>query len=307
MTNIAVVMSTYNGVDFLIPQLESIFSQRDVYPHLFVRDDASQDGTVQLIRNFARSTKYSISVMESGVEGNLGPYGSWDLLLREVPKTFDFYAIADQDDIWLESKLSSSVAALSECEGPAVSTCGTTAIGASGKIIKEYTFNGRPTTLESLFVRFSIPGHTIVFNKVLFEMLGRYNLEKISNSFSLEPRILTTCLSCGGVWNRDSSSYVLWRRQTGHNVTVSGHSVAKRIENEWARFCSKDSITPWAEAILSTFPNEITDESREFLETVVSAKSKFRSRINLVRSPKFTSGIPACDLIARFRVLLPRW
>ena len=46
MKKVVVVMSTYNGGERIVKQLDSIFLQKDVDIECFVRDDGSTDTTV---------------------------------------------------------------------------------------------------------------------------------------------------------------------------------------------------------------------------------------------------------------------
>lgn len=98
---VAVVMSTYNGEKYLAEQLDSIFSQTGVDVSLFVRDDGSTDGTHAILAEYAE--KHGNMTVE--LAQNVGVGNSFMNALYDVPDTFDYYAFADQDDIWLENKL----------------------------------------------------------------------------------------------------------------------------------------------------------------------------------------------------------
>lgn len=50
--SVAVLMSTYNGEKYLREQLDSILSQKDVDVHIYIRDDGSTDGTIDIIREY---------------------------------------------------------------------------------------------------------------------------------------------------------------------------------------------------------------------------------------------------------------
>lgn len=50
---ITILMSTYNGVDYLSEQLDSILAQSVKDWHLVVRDDGSVDGTWELLQQYA--------------------------------------------------------------------------------------------------------------------------------------------------------------------------------------------------------------------------------------------------------------
>lgn len=99
---IAILLSTYNGEKFLEQQLNSILNQDFLNWQLFIRDDMSTDNTVQIIRNF--TTRYeNIQYLESDV--NIGAAMSFMSLVANAEA--DYYLFCDQDDIWLENKLTS--------------------------------------------------------------------------------------------------------------------------------------------------------------------------------------------------------
>ena len=53
MYTVQVLLSTYNGETYLKEQLDSILNQKNVAVKLFVRDDGSSDGTVDILRAYA--------------------------------------------------------------------------------------------------------------------------------------------------------------------------------------------------------------------------------------------------------------
>ncbi|MDE7278178.1 MAG: glycosyltransferase, partial [Oscillospiraceae bacterium] len=94
-------MSTYNGEKFLRQQLESVLNQQGVVVELHIRDDGSQDSTVNILNEF--SYEHSNISYYSG-EKNLGPCGSFFELMC-VEHDADFYALSDQDDVCDKDKL----------------------------------------------------------------------------------------------------------------------------------------------------------------------------------------------------------
>jgi len=52
---ISVLLSTYNGAKYIKEQLESVIKQTVTPFEIVIQDDCSQDETVQIIREMARS------------------------------------------------------------------------------------------------------------------------------------------------------------------------------------------------------------------------------------------------------------
>lgn len=110
---IAILLSTYNGEKFIESQLISLINQKNKDWHLYIRDDGSYDGTVEIIKSY--STKYPelISFVRDSL-GNLGSAASFMTLLNIVEA--DYYMFSDQDDFWLDHKIQISLDKLIELE-----------------------------------------------------------------------------------------------------------------------------------------------------------------------------------------------
>ena len=96
-------MSVYNGEKYLSEQIESILNQNGVDIHLFVRDDGSSDGSKDKLGAYFDNS--NISILESTT--NLGYKNSFLKCLEYAieDNDFDYFAFADQDDVWLEDKM----------------------------------------------------------------------------------------------------------------------------------------------------------------------------------------------------------
>ena len=79
---IAVLLAAYNGIDWVEEQVESILSQRDVIPILFISVDLSVDGTDDWVRNKINDTR-SIIMLPYG-ESFGSAAGNFFRLIRDV-------------------------------------------------------------------------------------------------------------------------------------------------------------------------------------------------------------------------------
>lgn len=99
---INILMSTYNGAEFISAQLDSICSQSYSKWQLYVRDDGSTDNTRQIVEQYA-STDSRIHLLPDD-HLRLGAMQSFEQLLSlcgDAP----YLAFADQDDVWNTDKL----------------------------------------------------------------------------------------------------------------------------------------------------------------------------------------------------------
>ena len=110
-----IVMSTYNGGQYLRRQLDSVLGQTVSDFTLLIRDDGSSDDTLAVINS------YDDPRIQLTTGKNLGPSGSFFALLDEArQKGADYVFFCDQDDIWLADKLERLLAEIRPIPGPAL-------------------------------------------------------------------------------------------------------------------------------------------------------------------------------------------
>lgn len=98
---VCVVMATYAGSLYIEQQLRSIFEQTHPPDKIVVRDDASSDGTVLLVKELSVDAPCPVEIIE-GVK-NLGYGANFAAALRRAYA--DVYFFADQDDVWSPDKI----------------------------------------------------------------------------------------------------------------------------------------------------------------------------------------------------------
>jgi len=102
------MLSSYNGQKYIREQLDSLYRQKNVDIHILVRDDGSSDRTIEILKEYQRN----YGKMTIKEEVNLGPAMSFHTLMAYASSEFqayDYYAFCDQDDVWLDEKLSSAI------------------------------------------------------------------------------------------------------------------------------------------------------------------------------------------------------
>ena len=110
---VAILLSTYNGEQFLADQLDSLLRQTIADWLLYWRDDGSSDGTVEMMHRFMAGPGAGRCRSVLDMPGRLGATGSFMALLRvAMAEGAGTVAFADQDDVWLPEKLALAVAAL---------------------------------------------------------------------------------------------------------------------------------------------------------------------------------------------------
>lgn len=113
MTSIDILLATYNGAEYLPELLESLDQQSLQDWRLIVRDDGSTDETVRIIKTWADGRERPVRIIDDG-RGPLGACGNFDALLEHSQAPY--FALCDQDDVWLPTKLADLLARLQKVE-----------------------------------------------------------------------------------------------------------------------------------------------------------------------------------------------
>jgi len=97
----SVALCTYNGATHIRHQLTSIVGQSVLPNELIVNDDRSSDGTVDIVREVARSAPFNVRITVH--ESNLGSTLNFADAIRQC--SGDVIFLADQDDEWHPQKI----------------------------------------------------------------------------------------------------------------------------------------------------------------------------------------------------------
>lgn len=97
---VTVLMATYNGAMHINEQIDSVLSQTYKNIELVIADDGSSDDTVEIIRSYAQG---HANVKVHFNHERLGFLKNFEQLLQNAQG--QYFALADQDDIWESNKI----------------------------------------------------------------------------------------------------------------------------------------------------------------------------------------------------------
>ena len=207
---VIVLMSTYNGEKYLKEQIESILSQ-SVPVEIVVRDDGSTDSTQQILDEYSKKGKLT---WYSG--NNLGPGKSFFSLVQDAPFA-DYYAFADQDDVWCNTKVESGIIKLTQLPAnvPSLYCSAFTPVDSSLlPIVCKEEQKTKPLTLGNALLENIAPGCTYIFNRKAIEAFRKYKMDYITiHDWDLY-RIV---MALGGNVVYDDEPHILYR-QHGNNA-----------------------------------------------------------------------------------------
>lgn len=106
---ISVCMATYNGEKYILEQLNSILSQLGNNDEVIISDDSSSDNTLELIKSI---NDKRIKLFAHNHYRN--PVYNFQHALRQA--SGDVIFLSDQDDIWMENKVSVVMKALEKVD-----------------------------------------------------------------------------------------------------------------------------------------------------------------------------------------------
>ncbi len=161
---VEVLLSTYDGEDYLHTLLGSIFSQTLQPQRILIRDDGSIDSTWNIISAYSVADKVPITKHKGD---NLGPTQSFSTLLKLSDANCDFFAFCDQDDYWESNKLAQAVELLSveDQSQPLLYCSRLRLVDENLRFIGLSTTPKKKLSLENALVENVVTGCTMVINR----------------------------------------------------------------------------------------------------------------------------------------------
>ena len=310
---ITVLLATYNGEKYLREQLDSIYAQdADINIKVFVSDDGSSDGTLDILKEYKGKYGLEYSVRDKNEKRAVNPKldkelqsGAWSnfmRLIRLAPES-DYYAFSDQDDVWLSNKISTAVEQISnhsdivlgydsrggsyEKEKPVVYYCNPITVDEDLKeIYRERVDTKDPvkylhyTDLYSTVVHNKCQGCACVMNKALMDKLKMVSPDTF---IMFDWFTVTACLALGGTAIFDKRAFFLYR-QHGTNVMGDKRAFISMLGIRAKYFFNKPDHRRqyMCKNVLKTYGKEIPRMNRLILKEVVQYRKDFSHKLALL-------------------------
>lgn len=113
MKNVQILMAVYNGEHYLPAQIDSILGQTYPSLRLLVRDNASTDGTWDILQGYAARHPDRVTVLPRNTT-NIGALGNFAAVFAAAEEGYVMFA--DADDVWLPDKVQAVMDRMSELE-----------------------------------------------------------------------------------------------------------------------------------------------------------------------------------------------
>lgn len=281
MKNVTVIMSTYNGSKYIEAQLDSIFRQKGVKVLCYIRDDGSTDDTLQVLKNYA-STSGELIIVEGE---NIGWERSFLLALKDAPQA-DYYAFADQDDIWFEDKLISGIKML-EKEGPknkpCMYHCNKISVTEDLKsLAHQVRRTPRPLNRQNAMIQEYAQGCSIIMNEYARQLVTKYiPLEKIAHDFWCG----LLCYLFGEVIYDNKPRF--YHISHGNNASGEGHIIGS-WKGRFKKFFGGGAVyySPYDDLLVG-YKERLTKQDIQFIECLKMYKCSLLKKTLLILSPYF--------------------
>lgn len=165
-----VLLAAYNGMKWIAEQVDSILSQRGVSVTLLISVDISTDGTDEWVTALAARDP-RVSALPYGEKFG-GAARNFFRLVKDAPfSDFDYFALADQDDVWNPDKLSRAVDVVNAQRVDGYSG-NVKAFWPDGK--EKLIVKSQPQVSYDFLFEAAGPGCTYVFTRPLFVELQKH-------------------------------------------------------------------------------------------------------------------------------------
>lgn len=301
-SHLCVLMAIRNGQPYLTAQIESVTAQHHSDWSLLVSDDGSTDGSPKVVRSFAHAQPGRIRLITGPQTG----YGdNFRALILSAGKA-GFYALADQDDVWLPERLTRSIALLqAHGDTPAIALAQRSLVDQNLSAPRpEKPLHDRLEFRNALFESVT-PGNTLLINAPAFDIL-RKAMSRIQHVSSHDWFIYQIATGAGFTFLYDDQPTVLYRQHDRN--TVGAKAGLRQLMWRSIRFSNSNYLAllnkAWQNLALNS--DLLTPENRTLLDTALALPSM----THLARWRAFRkSGFYRAQILDHFLleyVLIPR-
>lgn len=278
---VAILMATYNGEGFLRKQLDSIMCQSHQNWVLHVSDDGSSDSTLDIVREYAEKLPQGRVHIHEGPR--MGFAQNFLSLVRRREVIGDFYAFCDQDDIWLEDKISRALSMV-KVGGGYLYCSRTFLINEVGCSIGLSPLFQLPPSFCNALVQSIAGANTMLFDSRIRELLAQ--VPQDARVISHDWLAYMLAAGCGAVVEYDSQPSLMYRQHQqnliGTNTTISGRVARffRMLEGDYRGWNSSNL------SILKHFEASLTPDSQMVLQrfSIARASAGAKGLILLRRS-----------------------
>ncbi|MDE6946676.1 MAG: glycosyltransferase family 2 protein [Anaeroplasmataceae bacterium] len=280
---IAVIMSSYNGEKFIEEQINSILGQTNVEVGLYIRDDGSSDGTLDILKKYSQNSNIHLVQFEN--DTNLGVCYSFlktlQYAIEQEPNT-EYFSFADQDDVWLPQKLEKAIEKIKSYKNDyVVYYSNKTFVNKTLELINKEKIKFYDDFFEA-YCSSLASGCTMVFNK----KMAKLSLTPLpQNAEFHDSWIYRLNKYVHGKIVFDKNSYILYR-QHGNNVCGSATCIVQEKNFKKNVELYKSAKTTWRQSLfdeMELYHGELAcKDAQKYIYLMKNYKKKFSLKLNLL-------------------------
>jgi len=254
-------MATRNGAAFLDEQLASIAAQTYPDVDLWVSDDGSTDQTIAILGHWAtRWTKGRMRILRGPGEGRAENFRS---LIINPDIRADYFAFADQHDLWEPDKIAASVRWIEQnaFAVPSVFCSRSATIGQGGAVAGSSQESSRDPDFRNALVESIATGDTMLYNRMAHDLLAQSCRKAEFHSHGWWLYLIVT--GAGGVVHHDPRPLVRetqfgddtgWQAWISHGLSLLGSRFAGPSDlNMQALIRNRDLLSEEAQEICDLY------------------------------------------------------
>ena len=281
---IVVLLSAYNGEQYIEKQIGSILGQSDIKSlTIIVRNDGSKDGTIDVLQRLRKE----YSNIEIQNETNIGLVASFLKLLQYAyDQGYDYYSFSDQDDYWLPEKLSVALKALEGHDEPCMyAACSTIVddnLEPTGSVTQTKV---RGITFYNSAIQNFCPGHNQVLNHAMAEMV--VSRTKYSTAIYSQDMWITKVASVTGTIIFDNNPHTLYRQHTNNQLSF-GKSKIEWVKDHIKRLQMGEGkkIAVQLKYFCECYDEFLTHEQKEEISRFFESQKSVFQRANYISHTK---------------------
>lgn len=216
---VQILMSTYNGEEYIREQLDSILGQSYPNVDILIRDDGSSDDTFVILKEYEER--------HPGIRAyqgeNLGVNRSFFELLKQSDKNAAYIGFCDQDDYWLPEKVEKAVEQLRHMEGPALYCGAKTLVDENREILKSQQNPHVRPGFGNAVIESICSGCTLLMNRELASIIT----ERLPEDVIHHDWWCYMAATYLGSMYYDENSYIYYRQHAGNEVGANGSFFAQ--------------------------------------------------------------------------------
>ena len=297
--HVIVVMSTYNGATNIERQLDSIINQVGVDVSILVRDDGSNDSTVNVLDKYKEMhPECTIEIVQGTNEGYAKSF--WDAI-NGCPAA-DYYAFSDQDDVWKNDKLIKTIAPMERdsYNGPKLAYCNMERSDTFLNPLDEQVKVLTPSELSKKLVltqTFNYGAATVI-NEAAKKLMCRCWPNIVDLPHDMWIGLL--CYWFGRIYYVNEKLYFWIRYQ--HSVTGAG-TQKSGMKYRLKESMQKKSYPNVSVYLLKYYDDLLNDTDKIFLNKVAYYKTSILKRLSLLFDWSFSRKSIAGTLFLKMGVL----